>query len=79
MTITRFDQYGIEFIAQETNPLFGGDNRRTVVWTRHTWTDSDQGLVLRTRQMLGLMEEGSNTEFDTSFMAPLTNMIIRDR
>lgn len=79
MTITMFDQYGIEFIAQETNPFFGGDNKRTVVTTRHTWTDSNQGLKLRTQQWIGLMEAGSNTDYDTSLIAPVTNLIIKER
>lgn len=27
MTVTRFDQGGIEFVRKEHNPLFGGDGR----------------------------------------------------
>lgn len=79
MTLTRFDNNGIEFIAHEKNPFFGGDNIRTIVTTRHTWNDSNQGLLLKTQQYIGLMEGGSNTKYDSSLIAPVTNMIIKEQ
>jgi hypothetical protein len=79
MTITRFDSSGIEFIAQEKNPFFGGSNVRTIVNTRHTWTETSGGLLLKTQQAVGLMEAGSNMLYDTSFIAPVTNMIIKEQ
>ncbi|KAF6262423.1 hypothetical protein COO60DRAFT_626400 [Scenedesmus sp. NREL 46B-D3] len=73
MTVTRFDSGGIEFIAQEKNPFFGGSNLRTIVSTRHTWVDSSSGLLLRTQQAVGLMEAGSDSAYDTSLIAPVIN------
>jgi hypothetical protein len=79
MTITRFDSSGIEFIAQEKNPFFGGDSSRTIVNTRHTWTESSSGLLLKTQQAVGLMEAGSDSVFDASLIAPVTNLIIKEQ
>lgn len=80
MTITRFDNSGIEFIAQEKNPFFGGSsNTRTIVNTRHTWTETSAGLMLKTQQAVGLMEEGSDSSFDASLIAPVTNLIIKEQ
>jgi hypothetical protein len=80
MTITRFDSSGIEFIAQETNPFFvGSSNTRTIVNTRHTWQDTSSGLLLKTQQAVGLMEAGSDSVFDTSLIAPVTNLIIKEQ
>eukprot|EP00879_Flechtneria_rotunda_P026070 GHRR01027750.1.p1 GENE.GHRR01027750.1~~GHRR01027750.1.p1 ORF type:complete len:297 (+),score=78.50 GHRR01027750.1:478-1368(+) len=79
MTVTRFDLGGIEFIAEQTDPFFGGNNKRTVVTTRHTWQDSKQGLLLKTQQWLGLMQAGSTMAYDTSLIAPIANAVIKQR
>jgi hypothetical protein len=79
MTITKFDQFGIEFVSRERNPFFGGnDLSRTVATTRHTWSDSSQGLLLKTQQWLGFMKPDSMTDYDESVLAPIINTIIRD-
>ncbi|KAF8057646.1 hypothetical protein HT031_005995 [Scenedesmus sp. PABB004] len=82
MTVTRFDRGSIEFVSRETNPFFGPPGTdaatRVVATTRHTWSDSPDGLRLRSQQWVGLMAPGSNTEFDTSPIAPVTNLIIKN-
>lgn len=79
MVVTRFDNSGIEFVRKEHNPLFGGDGSRIVATTRHTWADSSEGLQLRTQQWLGLMAPKASTTFDSSFIGPVVNMVIKDK
>jgi hypothetical protein len=52
---------------------------RIVATTRHTWQDSSDGLLLRTQQWLGLMAPHSSTTYDSSIIAPVVNMIIKDK
>lgn len=52
---------------------------RIVATTRHTWQDSSDGLQLRTQQWLGLMAPQSSTTFDSSFLAPVVNLVIKDK
>lgn len=52
---------------------------RVVVTTRHTRQDSSGGLQLRTQQWVGLMAPRSTSTFDTSLMAPVVNMVVRDK
>uniref|UniRef100_A0A383W4B0 Uncharacterized protein n=1 Tax=Tetradesmus obliquus TaxID=3088 RepID=A0A383W4B0_TETOB len=75
MTVTVFNSSMLEFVAQKSNPFFG-DGPRVVGNTRHTWSDSPAGLQLRTQMFLGLMAPGSNSVFDTSWIAALANPII---
>lgn len=47
---------------------------------RHSWRDTPEGLVLRTQQWVGLMAPHASTStYDTSLMAPVTNMVIREK
>lgn len=85
MEVSRFDAGGIEFVRKESNPFFAGaggsgDTSRTVVTTRHTWSDSPEGLRLTTQQWLGLMKANSTTEFDRdTIIAPVVNMIAKEK
>jgi hypothetical protein len=78
MTVTVFNSSMLEFVAQQSNPLFGigSNSSRVVGTTRHSWVDTPLGLMLRTRMLLGLMARGSTSTFDTSAIAGLTNPII---
>jgi hypothetical protein len=75
MTVTVFNSTMLEFVATKSNPFFGNGSR-LVGNTRHTWSDSPDGLQLRTQMLLGLMAPGSTTVFDTGFIAGLANSII---
>lgn len=75
MTVTIFNSSMLEFAAYKSNPFFGNTSR-VVGNTRHTWSDSPEGLQLRTQMWTGLMAPGSTTVFDTSFVAGLANPII---
>jgi hypothetical protein len=78
MTVTVFNSSMLEFVAQQSNPLFGtgSNSSRVVGTTRHTWFDSPSGLLLRTQMFMGLMAPGSTSKFDTSAIAALANPII---
>jgi hypothetical protein len=52
---------------------------RTVATTRHTWRDGQEGLFLRTQQWLGLMEPQSIERYDASMMAPMANLVVKEK
>lgn len=62
---------------QEFVPISPGELKRTVATTRHTWSDSADGLLLRTEQWLGVMAPGENTQFDDSMLASAVNRIVQ--
>lgn len=77
MTVTVFNSSMMEFVAQQSHPLFGGDGKRVVGTTRHTWSDSPAGLQLRTQMFLGLMARGARDKFDLSLLAAPVNAVIK--
>jgi hypothetical protein len=77
MTVTVFNSSMMEFVAQQSHPLFGGNGTRVVATTRHTWADSPAGLQLRTQMLLGLMACGSRDKFDLSLLATPVNAVIK--
>lgn len=77
MTVTVFNSSMMEFVAQQSHPLFVGDGKRVVGTTRHTWSDSPAGLQLRTQMFLGLMARGARDKFDLSLLAAPVNAVIK--
>lgn len=80
MRVSRFNAGGIEFNRiidlSEFTPLASGT--RTVATTRHTWSDGATGLTLRTELWLGMMVEGSTTQFDTGLIGSASKNLITD-
>jgi hypothetical protein len=77
MIVNVFNSSMMEFSAHKTHPLFGGNGTRVVATTRHTWSDSPEGLQLRTQMFLGLMARGARDKFDLSLLAAPVNAVIQ--
>eukprot|EP00878_Enallax_costatus_P037074 GHUV01041836.1.p1 GENE.GHUV01041836.1~~GHUV01041836.1.p1 ORF type:complete len:175 (-),score=13.96 GHUV01041836.1:217-741(-) len=71
MKVSRFDARGIEFNRQVDLSQYGASGVRTVATTRHTWSDAAAGLTLRSQLYIGLMVEGSTTQFDTTLIGQI--------
>lgn len=76
--ISRFDGRGIEFNRQIDLAKYGSTGVRTVATTRHTWGNGVNGLTLRTQLWIGMMEAGSNTNFDTGVIGSFSKPAIID-
>ncbi|KAF8057645.1 FUM1 [Scenedesmus sp. PABB004] len=76
MRVRSFKAGGIEFNRWESNPFFGD---RIVATTRHTWSDTPDGLRLRSQFFLGLMKTAVPSRFETGSLATTVNNVIRDR
>jgi hypothetical protein len=82
MLVTVFNSSMMEFVTPFSHPLYklvdGGNGTRIVATTRHTWSDSPDGLQLRTQMLLGLMARGSRDSFETNFLAKKANPKIQE-
>jgi hypothetical protein len=82
MLVTVFNSSTMEFVTPFSHPLYklvdGGNGTRVVATTRHTWSDSPEGLQLRTQMFLGLMARGARDTFDTTWLARKANPKIQE-